>query len=94
MSEKTFTAVRVTFPDSLNSSELVRVLGRLSRWACINMGHVMSTPDSTFFFCDLPGDMVQQLCRIVEVGGGVSRVRLVSSSFFDRLFDGDLKGVA
>lgn len=91
-SSKVYTCVRVSLPESLNASSRVGVLGRITRWCCSHAGSVLSSPDNSFLIADVDGMAIAQLSRIVEVVGGVTYIRLLSSAFFDKLFAGEVVG--
>lgn len=91
-SSKTISVIRVHLPDSLSSSSRVGVLSRITRWCCSHSGSVCSSPDNSFFLTDVDGMAVAQLCHIVEVVGGTTSIRLLSSAFFDKLFAGEVVG--
>lgn len=87
--EKTFSAIRVTYPESLDNHSKIQLMGDLTRWCCNHNGRVLSSIDNTFILTDLDGSFVSALLHIVEVGGGFSELRLISSKFFDNLFSGE-----
>lgn len=87
---KTFSAIKVTYPDSLSTSKKIQLMGDLTRWCCNHNGRVLSSIDNSFILTDLDGSYVSALLHIVEVGGGFSEIRLISSTFFDNLFAGEV----
>lgn len=92
MKQKTFSVVRASVPDSLNKDSKIFLSGDLLRFCSLHSGHVLALDSLDFFVCDLDGSRVQVLMRIFESRGIVCEVRLVSSSFFDRLFAGEAVG--
>ena len=92
MSNKVFTAIRVLYPDSLQPTQKVRLLGRVNRWCEEHAGRVISTVDDSFFFTDLEGQQLSGFLHFFEVSGVVPTLRLVSMAFFDKLFAGEVEG--
>lgn len=84
---QTYTAVRVCF-DGIPQQQLIYLKGALSRFVSANYGHIMCGDDCGFFFMSLPGQKVDVFRRICEVSGAVTKTRLVSAAFFDKLFEG------
>ena len=89
MSNKVYTVVRADF-SRVPDKNIVHLRGALTRFASANFGRVMCSDDCGFFFLDLEGAKVSALQRIFEVNGATSSVRLVSSAFFDKLFNGEV----
>lgn len=85
--QKTFSAIKVTYPETLASSSKIHLMGSLTRWCCNHNGRVLSSIDNSFILTDLDGSYVAALLHIIEVGGGFSELRLISSTFFDGLFE-------
>ena len=88
MNQTTFSVLRVDF-SKVPTQNKPYLRGSLTRFASANFGHVFCSEDCGFFFTDLEGQRVATLQRICEVSGAVSSLRLVSSSFFDKLFNGN-----
>lgn len=89
--DRTFTVVRADF-SNVPDKNLVYLRGSLTRFASANFGRVMCSDDCKFFFLDLEGSKVATLQRIFEANGATSSLRLVSSAFFDKLFNGEVAG--
>ena len=90
MSSKVFTAIKVSFNDSLTASNKVQLMGRINRWCDSHAGRVISTLDDSFIFTDLEGEKLSGLLHVLEVGGAIPSLRLVSMVFFDKLFAGEV----
>ena len=89
--DRTFTVLRADF-SNVPDKNLAYLRGALTRFASANFGRVMCSDDCKFFFLDLEGQKVSVLQRIFEANGATSSLRLVTSSFFDKLFSGEVVG--
>lgn len=87
MNTKTFSIVRASVPDSLDKDSKIFLSGDLLRFCSLHSGHVLASDSLDFFILDLDGSRVQILLRMFETHGVVCSLRLVSSSFFDKIFD-------
>jgi hypothetical protein len=90
MKQKTFSVVRASVPDSLDKDSKTFLGGDLLRFCSLHSGHVLASDSLDFFILDLDGSRVQVLTRIFETRGIVCELRLVSSSFFEKLFTGEV----
>lgn len=90
MNKKIFSIVRASVPDSLGKDSKTFLKGDLLRFCSLHSGHVLASDSLDFFICDLDGSRVQVLMRVFEARGIFCELRLVSSSFFDKLFTGEV----
>lgn len=90
MNKKTFSVIWAFVPDSLDKDSKTFLSGDLLRFCSLHSGHVLASDSLDFFICDLDGSRVQILMRIFETRGIVCELRLVSFSFFEKLFSGEV----